>query len=173
MFKTRIIPLLILLLYVGNLYATDLVCVQESYFSQVGTREATGKNDGENVEQYLASTNLDKGYAWCASFVNWCLTSCHIPTKNSAWSPSWFPDSKVIYNRHTSKTETPRTGDVFGIYFSNKKRIAHMGFIHHWGKGSYVITVEGNTNDYGSREGDGVYVKRRHKRQIYKVARWE
>jgi len=50
-----------------------------------------------------------------------------------------------------------------------KKRIAHVGFIHAQ-EGDYYITVEGNTNQAGSREGDGVYKKRRPKRTIYKVA---
>jgi hypothetical protein len=35
-----------------------------------------------------------------------------------------------------------------------------------------MITIEGNTNEMGSREGDGVYKKRRYLRTIYKVARW-
>jgi len=131
-------------------------------------REATGKNDGEQVEKYLSSTGLGKGNAWCAAFVNWTLKKCGIKTINSAWSPSWFPASKVVYENGKG---SPQTGDVFGIYFSSKKRIAHVGFIDKWGD-DYVITVEGNTNNAGSREGDGVYKKRRLKRQIYKVSRW-
>lgn len=60
---------------------------------------------------------------------------------------------------------------MFGIWFQKLGRIAHVGFIHEWGC-EWVVTVEGNTNDAGSREGDGVYMKRRINRQIYKVARW-
>lgn len=66
----------------------------------------------------------------------------------------------------------PRKGDVFGIYFPDKKRIAHVGFVDSWDD-KYVITVEGNTNEAGSREGDGVYRKRRLVGSIYQVARWE
>ncbi|MDR2283061.1 MAG: hypothetical protein LBE37_07630, partial [Sphingobacterium sp.] len=36
---------------------------------ELGVREATGKNDGQRVEEYLRYTNLGKGYEWCASFV--------------------------------------------------------------------------------------------------------
>ena len=39
---------------------------------ELGVREASGQNDGERVEQYLAYTGLGKGYAWCAAFVSWC-----------------------------------------------------------------------------------------------------
>ncbi len=65
----------------------------------------------------------------------------------------------------------PLTGDVFGIYFQEKKRIAHVGFVDQW-DGTWVVTVEGNTNMSGSREGDGVYRKRRLVGSIYKVARY-
>lgn len=41
-----------------------------------------------------------------------------------------------------------------------------------WSEGNFTITVEGNTNEAGSREGDGVYRKRRLKNQIYKISRW-
>ncbi|MDP3467054.1 MAG: hypothetical protein Q8S11_01890 [Daejeonella sp.] len=65
----------------------------------------------------------------------------------------------------------PTIGDVFGIYFSDKKRIAHVGFIDQW-DGTWLITVEGNTNVSGGREGDGVYRKRRPVKSIYQVARY-
>ena len=138
-------------------------CVVECYTSQIGVREATGRNDGADVEKYLASVKLGAGYAWCAAFVNWTLKECGYPTANSAWSPSWFPDHRLV--------KDPRPGDVFGIYFIDKKRIAHVGFIDEWGTRT-VKTVEGNTNGAGSRESNGVYRKIRMTTQIYKVSRW-
>ena len=65
----------------------------------------------------------------------------------------------------------PSIGDIFGLYFPEKGRIAHVGFIDEW-KDPWLITVEGNTNVLGSREGDGVYRKRRLVRSVYKVARY-
>jgi hypothetical protein len=65
----------------------------------------------------------------------------------------------------------PQKADVFGIYFSKLGRIAHVGFIQEWGS-RIVITVEGNTNDQGSREGTCVASKRRPTRTIYKVSRY-
>ncbi len=65
----------------------------------------------------------------------------------------------------------PSRGDVFGIYFPEKGRIAHVGFVDDWGD-KYVVTVEGNTNEAGSREGDGVYRKRRLISSLCKVARY-
>lgn len=146
-------------------------CVVRTYESQVGVREATGNNDGDAVGMYLQSTGLGEGYAWCAAFVNWVYVQCVVQTPLSpAWSPSWFLSKRVIY-ANGKEIKTPGPGDVFGIYFASKGRIAHVGFIDDWGK-DIVMTVEGNTNDAGSRDGDGVYRKRRLKRQVYKVSRW-
>lgn len=143
--------------------------VAELFRSQIGVRELTGKNDGVEVEMYLASTGLGKGYAWCAAFINWVLMELNIKTpKSAAWSPSWFPNDKII------EKDDAKEGDVFGIWFHNHGRIAHVGALdENWGNdNSMIITIEGNTNEGGSREGDGVYRKRRNKRQIYQVSNW-
>lgn len=152
-------------------------CVIDTYKSQIGVREATGHNDGYEVAQYLESTGLIEGYAWCAAFVNWSIEKCgyHGP-EAPAWSPSWFTDN-VIYSKGTltykdSGYKQPQAGDVFGIYYFQKRRIAHVGFVDNWSSGGSFVTVEGNTNDAGSREGDGVYRKYRLKSQIHKISRW-
>lgn len=142
--------------------------VVHTYTSEIGVREATGNNDGEAVGKYLQSTELDEGYAWCAAFVNWAHEANGIEgPPSAAWSPSWFPDSKT----YDPDDRQPEAADVFGIYFKSKGRIAHVGFVDKY-KGKMVYTVEGNTNEAGSREGDGVYRKRRLSRQIHKYANW-
>ncbi len=82
--------------------------------------------------------------------------------------PYGFGYSRV---RGGGKLAAPGMGDVFGIYFPEKGRIAHVGFVDEWEE-PWVVTVEGNTNVLGSREGDGVYRKRRLTRSVYKVARY-
>lgn len=150
-------------------------CVPIHIETYIGVREEGGANAGKMVERFLATTGLGKGYPWCAAFVATILTECQVPNPKSAWSPAYFPTSKVIYIRGSKqvhlKVNTPVKGDVFGLYFPSKGRIAHVGFIDEW-TASKVITIEGNTNEAGSREGDGVYRKRRLTRQIYQVARW-
>lgn len=158
-------------------YLDKRACIYTYAIGELGVREATGRNDGFAVEKYLATTGLNKGYAWCAAYVNWMHVNCGVKTPDDpAWSPSWFTDH-VIYHRGVMVSggagyQRPDRGDVFGIYFRNKKRIAHVGLIHEWLAGSRFKTIEGNTNEAGSREGDGVYIKYRLKSQIYKAARW-
>jgi len=142
----------------------------ETYRRHIGVRELTGNNDGEAVESFLKASGLGKGFAWCAAFATYCHLENELPypAKASAWSPSWFVKDRLIEH---SKA---KAGDVFGIYYTKLKRIGHVGFIDEdWGSDSdKILTVEGNTNGDGSREGDGVYRKRRSKKQIKQVSRW-
>jgi hypothetical protein len=137
----------------------------------VGVREATGHNDGQMVETYLAAVNFGKGYAWCAAFCSWVYTQNGIANPKNAWVPSWFV-SHIIWQRNNGlKNQMPLPGDVFGLYYPEKKLLGHIGFIHRY-REDITITVEGNTNNAGSSEGDGVYMKRRPTRQIYIIARY-
>ena len=131
--------------------------------SQVGVKELTGNNDGVAVESYLAVTGLTKGYAWCAAYVSWVYRQAGFAKPNSAWSPDLFPLSRI--------TKEVLPGNLIGIYFPELKRIAHVGIlVKH--DGNYMVSLEGNTNIAGSREGEGVYLKRRHIRTIYRIADW-
>lgn len=156
--------------------------LQEVYSSEIGVREKTNRNDGERVAEYLRYSGLSEGYAWCAAFVSWAYGEVGLKQPKTAWSPSLFPSKRLVWNRGPIKgklieglskkdNHLPQKGDVFGIYFTNLKRIAHAGFVDEWGD-KYVITTEGNTNEGGSREGDGVYRKRRLISSIYQVADW-
>ena len=143
--------------------------LQAVYQSQVGVKEQGGANRGEQVEQYLAAVNFGPGYAWCAAFVSWCYQQADINHPRSAWVPSYAIKQNIIYKRGEFIKQLPQPGDVFMIWFNRLKRPAHIGFVEKW-QAKWVTTVEGNTNDDGSREGDGVYRKRRLQRQVWAVA---
>ena len=177
MSKNRYIPFVLL-------FTIALVCcsfsgdpirdkVRKTYSAEVGVREKTGHNDGVKVETYLRYIGLGKGYAWCAAFVCWTYGQSGVKNPRSGYCPDLFTKKYVIYKRgaKTGNVIKPQYGDIFGIYFQEKKRIAHTGFVDDWGD-KYAITTEGNTNEAGSREGDGVYRKRRLKSSIYEVANY-
>lgn len=152
---------------------SKLIEVQKIYISQIGVRELTGHNDGKQVEEFLASCNLKRGEPWCAAFVCWTFKKAGVKAIVSGYSPNWFTSKYVIWTRGAKNNFTPQPSDVGGLYFANKGRIAHTFFIDSWPSGSSTaITVEGNTNEAGSREGDGVYRKRRLKTQLYKISRY-
>ncbi len=133
------------------------------YTSQIGVKELTGNNDGAQIKAYLKVTGLPEGYPWCAAFCAWCFKTVGVTASASAYSPNWFPQKRL--------TNTPHQGDVLGIYFKTLRRIAHVGFFDK-SDGAFIISVEGNTNDAGSREGNRVAKKRRLKRQITCYADW-
>lgn len=146
--------------------------LQRIYRAEVGVRELSGKNDGKRVEEYLAATNLGKGHAWCAAFVSWAFAQAGFEEPNTPWSPALFPSNRLIWpQKADAKSAAPMRGDVFGIWFPQLKRIAHAGFVDEWGA-AFVVTVEGNTNEAGSAEGDGVYRKRRPIGSLHSVANW-
>jgi hypothetical protein len=131
--------------------------------SQLGVRELTGKNDGAQVEGYLKYVGFTRGNPWCAAYVSWVFREAGYPMPRTAWSPALFPEDHLV--------KEPAAGMVFGIYFSDLKRIAHCGLVENT-QGDFVLTIEGNTNLEGSREGQGVYRRLRHKRTINKYANW-
>jgi len=131
---------------------------------ELGVRELTGKNDGVQVERYLAYVGLKKGNPYCAAYVSWVYGQAGYIAPRTGWSPALFPASRQV------ASAVP--GTVFGIWFPSLKRIAHCGFVERL-QGDFIQTIEANTNVEGSREGDGVYRRLRHKRTISKYANWQ
>lgn len=130
---------------------------------EVGVREKTNHNDGKRVEEYLRCVGLKKPEPYCAAFVSWVYKENALARPRSGWSPDLFPSSRL------ARSALP--GNVLGIYFKEFKRIAHVGLIVGL-DGEWVSSVEANTNVAGSREGSGVYRKKRHIKTIYRIADW-
>ena len=207
----RYLLFLTLSLLLSLAQAQSLDSLRTIYSSYVGVRELTHHNDGPEVERFLAHVGLKKGAPWCAAFVSYCLHKAgYTDAPRSGWSPAYFPKEKRIWENTrtvvTSKLVTSnsfRSGDLFGIWYANLGRIAHVGFIDapsgasrklEVGSNSstksevesndtsnlklptsnlnILVTVEGNTNDNGSREGIGVFRKYRPLKSIKYIARW-
>lgn len=128
---------------------------------EVGVQE-TSENSGLRVDQYNAYVGLKK-VPWCASFVSWCFGQAEYSQPRTAWSPSLFPANRIV--------KEPLPGMVLGIYFLELKRIAHSGIVEGV-KNDLIYSIEGNTNINGSREGNGVYRRIRHRRSIHCYADW-
>ena len=174
MAKTKIILCSLLLLISSFSYAQSSNQLRDkiraTYTSQLGVRELTGNNDGIAVEKYLNYVWLKKGQPWCAAFVSWSFGQNGIKKARSGGCVQLMEQGTTIYKSGVIR-ETPQKADVFFIYYAEKGRVAHTGFVDSWGE-DFVTTVEGNTNGAGSREGNGVYRKKRLKRQIYAVTKY-
>lgn len=138
--------------------------------SQLYVREATGHNDGKEVERYLRSIGRKRGDAWCAAFVSWLHIETNTPNPESGWSPAWF-NNNVVYRKNQPRMLpfVSRPGQVIGFWIPAKGRIGHVGIIENETRLHY-LTIEGNTNGLGSDEGDGVYRKIRTKSSAYAIS---
>jgi hypothetical protein len=142
-------------------------CVVENAVADVGVREATGRNDGPEVEAYLKHVRLPKGNPWCAAFVCYQLSSCGVDNPRSGWSPAVAAAGRRVWSPRKA-LRSPLPGDVFSLFYPKLGREGHVGFVlSHDGK--YITTVEGNTSGPGSREGDGVYVLKRQLNKCHAI----
>lgn len=141
--------------------------------SQVGVREEPlGSNSGPEVDVYLASVGLGAGDPWCAAFVYWCFkkASAELDVQNELIRTGsvlahW---NEATCSKITSKVafENPaivKPGDIFIIAHSSST--GHTGLVEKV-KGGFITTIEGNTNDGGSREGIGVFRRTRKIKDI-------
>ena len=144
--------------------------------SAVGWTEATGRNDGPEIERILASTGNRRGEPYCAAFVYWAGMTAGFPRlyPRSAWSPDMV--AAPTWTRARGGRE-PQPADAFGIYFPARGRVAHTGLIAE-NRGAVFLTIEGNTSpeaisgSAADRDGGGVWRKRRLRSQVWSVRNW-
>ena len=128
--------------------------------SQVGVQEQPkGSNSGPEVNAYLKSVNLGPGYAWCQAFVHWCYEQaagigCPV-VKTGGVLLCWNNTStakKVMVVEAKQRPELIEPGMQFVMQFAHGT--GHTGIVEKVDAAARLIhTIEGNTNDDGSREG--------------------
>lgn len=126
-------------------------------------KEATGANDGPWVEAFQRVTGNKRGDAWCASFATAILDIAYRgqnPLRRSASCDVLLEDAR----KKGWLTDTPEPGDLF-LVMRTPTDAVHVGIVTSVGKLS-VKTVEGNTNDGGSRDGWGVFARERKRKGL-------
>lgn len=141
----------------------------------MGVREQGGNNRGQMVELFLAGVKQQAGAPWCAAFVHHAGYWSHFDAAagRSFWplppTASCFLLGAFAQQNGVLK-DKPQAGDVFLQYNAALARFAHTGIIitvdrvneRPAGKPWYdCTTIEGNTNEEGSREGNAVVIKKR------------
>ena len=118
----------------------------EAARSQLGVREASGRNDGVPSQRYMNG----RKEPWCANFVAWAFrqTGQELPgNQRSLASVQYMEDSmKKAGKFHTG---VPAPGDI--IFFKNRGRSdrgtgRHVGIVEKVENG-FVYTIEGNTSN--------------------------
>lgn len=114
---------------------------------EVGTREATGRNDGP-VEKYMPVDQRGKGNPYCAWFVGWAwhqFFGVHPYGGHIGRVVSLFEAAKKRRESiaHAELATQLRPGDAFIVLHGNGT--GHAGLVLRVGEnGSIINTVEGN-----------------------------
>lgn len=144
--------------------------------AEIGVEEENGSNCGPRVNAYKAATWLpaDKPWPWCAAFVCWvvqqALKAIGIPETPTFQRPqtagAWDFEAWSKKQDTTTWTKKPHGGDILPgdiIIFT----FSHIGIAQSAPLPDGTIwTIEGNTDAAGTREGGGVFRKRRKLSQI-------
>jgi len=149
--------------------------------TQIGIRERPlGSNRGPEVDQYLRAAGVNPGggsFAWCVAFTHFCYLKAaeslgrgnpHIKTAGvlDHWNQAGRK-SGVLRVTKTQAVGDPglvKPGSLFIIDLGGGH--GHSGMVVETASGR-LVTIEGNTNDGGSREGIGVF--RREARKINQI----
>lgn len=120
--------------------------------SQKGLEEIPrNSNWGKNVQKYLNSVGINFPASWCMAFVYWCYNE----TFKSLNLPNPLTCSGGVLNVWNSmpvsyRVNKPQRGDIFIMDFGSGH--GHTGIVT-GNVGKYILTMEGNSNENGSREG--------------------
>ncbi len=137
--------------------------------SQIGVKEATGRNDGPVVRAYLRSVALGEGYPWCQAVQYWAFARTAdslgiarfpcIPITRTASTAVAFRHARAM--GHATHSISPQQGDLMYWFMPNKVQ-GHVERVRRVLRPWAVETIGGNTSNgkAGSqREGNGVYVR--------------
>jgi peptidoglycan hydrolase-like protein with peptidoglycan-binding domain len=109
-----------------------------------------------------------KGYAWCACFISWCMEKTYTNFEfKSALAREWitYASTRSDNNQITDIKQLRRNNVYIGGWVK-ESGYGHVYFVDPFksivnSKQNKVVTIEGNTNVAGSREGDGIFMKGR------------
>lgn len=133
---------------------------REELLNSVGIKEVGGNNKGKDIDRILAPFGL-KAVAWCQAFQYYCfyVTGEPIPIKKTAGSQACFNDAKKRGTKVPYRAEV----DALLIFRTVNSWTGHSARIINLGKMGWVQTIEGNTsNGINVRDGEGVYIRKRH-----------
>ncbi|MGW5426894.1 hypothetical protein ACWET9_06655 [Streptomyces sp. NPDC004059] len=132
---------------------------------EVGYHEGYSGGHWNNHQKYspaVPGLEWSQNQAWCATFCSWVFQESGIP-KGSYPVTASVATARDWWKQKGRWSEYPAIGAQV-IMGANGD--AHTGLCYAY-DATYIYTVEGNTNSSGSAEGDGVYLKKRARRDPY------
>ena len=138
--------------------------------SQIGVHEVGGNNSGAVVEMYQRVIGKAEKEPWCCSFIQWCVRE--VDKAMSSHTLLYATEStQMLWTKTPQVARLPKPEPGCVVVWTKFKgdlplSIGHCGIVVEVLDDDWILTVEGNTSDSTgiSREGDGVYMKRRSSR---------
>lgn len=142
------------------------MCIVKTAEKYIGVKE-TRKNSGPEVDKIIIKAGGKPGQPWCGWFAKFIHMLCQVIRTGQGMAMSWFDRSHLIPESMVGP------GDVASVFNKYLGRIGHILIIKEWMRnGQFFISIEGNTNQKGSRDGSGVLSLQRSKKDCYNFARW-
>jgi hypothetical protein len=137
--------------------------------TQIGVQEDIAHTNHGEAVKYQIAAGLPKGggFPWCQSFVYWCGMTAYGATnpipKTGGVLDCWNKapkDCKILKAKASVQNITPGSQFILSEGGGN----GHTGIVEKVDPDGRLHTIEGNTNNDGSR--DGYEVCRRSKRRL-------
>lgn len=135
----------------------------EVAISQLDKQEIPkGSNWGPDVKEYLNAAGVNFPASWCMAYVYWCVEKAKVriqmpgsagmrnPLIKTGGVMKQWNDIEKQFAQPQCKFKEPKAGDIF--IQDHGHGLGHTGFVEKV-QGDKIFTIEGNTNDTGSREG--------------------
>lgn len=135
---------------------------------QVGYHEGRSGGHWNNVEKFAAQVPglkwvSEQGQPWCAVFAAWGFGKGGLVGGKDYPVTASCDVGGNWYKARKRWSEYPAIGAQ--VFFGSPRDLNHTGIVVAY-NATTITTVEGNTNDSGSREGDGVYLKTHRRRDV-------
>jgi len=130
---------------------------------EVGYKEGFSGGHYNNNQKYsdqVPGFDWSDFQPWCATFMAWGGWKNDIPVDRLPRSAS-CDALGAAFKRMGRWSEYPAIGAI--ALYGTPSDLNHTGAVYAFDE-TWIWTVEGNTNNTGSREGDGVYLKKRARR---------
>lgn len=123
----------------------------------LGIHEEGGKNRGPRIDEWNTAVHAPVGSPWCAAWVFGmhaiAATSCGVTN----FCPQTAGALKLWHRGISFRVPMPVPGSVFVLDTGDPGGFGHVGIVEVVSpSGDLVVSIEGNTNDAGSREGNTV-----------------
>lgn len=140
----------------------DLIKIAKNEVGYHEGRTGMTWNNRQKYSDQVPGLSWSDGQPWCATFVSWCAMKAGLAelfprTASTDAGAKWFKE------RHQWSVY-PAVGAQ--VFFGVNGDMNHTGIVYGY-DADWIYTIEGNTNTSGSREGDGVYLKKRARRADY------